>query len=235
MLTLQATEIDHDTNFGSLLTTHGLIHIKDMPELTLDGYKTLFETMKSSLGKPLVTDRHVLDESRIIQDISDEGLFSRNDVAWHNDWSYGRGNYFGTMLYAVKNAAASPTWFVDMAQAPKELKDAYRGCEGLYYPPSKLQGTCFTEKQLRILEKQKVTRPFVFTHPCGLETLYCSPGTIQDSEVDLTPIIDWAEENAYRHEWVDGDILLWDNLRMMHRREAFEGIRQLWRIQFMIH
>lgn len=235
MIVLHADKVDQHTDIRGILNEHGLIHIKGMYGLSMRGYRAIFRIMQKNLGKPLVTDRHVLDEDRIIQDISDEGLFSRNDVAWHNDWSYGRGNYFGTMLYAVENAAASPTWFTDMAQAPEHLKDAYRGCEGAYYPPQNLQDACFTDRQLKLLEKQKVKRPFVFTHEgSGLETLYCSPGTIQDSDIDLEPIIEWAEENAYKHEWVDGDILIWDNLRMMHRREAFEGNRKLWRIQFTL-
>ena len=32
--------------------------------------------------------------------------------------------------------------------------------------------------------------------------------------------------------WNEGDIIVYDNLRMMHRRDAFEGERILWRIQF---
>ena len=51
---------------------------------------------------------------------------------------------------------------------------------------------------------------------------------------NLKPLRDWTEENAYMHEWEDGDLLIWDNLKMNHKRVSFEGERLLWRTQFMI-
>ena len=38
-----------------------------------------------------------------------------------------------------------------------------------------------------------------------------------------------SDENAYKHEWKDNQILVWDNLKMNHRRFSFEGERMLWR------
>lgn len=194
-----------------------------------------FETIAHSLGKPLVTDKHVLNEARTVQELSNTGLFSNGDVDWHHDWSYGRGNYFGTILYNVKNAHLSPTWFCDMSKAPRELLEMYKDAVGNYYPPTHLHNQCFTEKQLRLLEKQKVSRPFHIKHYVTNEDiLYCSISTLRDNDVDLQPIINWIEENAYKHEWQDNDILIWDNLKMQHKRIAFEGTRLLWRTQFTI-
>ena len=194
-----------------------------------------FEKIANSLGKPLVTDKHVLNESRTVQELSNTGLFGDGDVDWHHDWSYGRGNYFGTILYNVKNAELSPTWFCDMSKAPDHLKQLYKDAIGRYYPPTHLHNTCFTEKQLRLLEKQKVSRPFVINHHItGEEILYCSVSTIRENDLDLSPIIEWVEENSYKHEWEENDILVWDNLKMIHKRVAFEGERLLWRTQFAI-
>ena len=174
-------------------------------------------------------------ENRTVQELSNNGLFGEGEVDWHHDWSYGRGNYFGTVLCNVKNAHLSETWFCDMSKAPTELKNLYKNSVGRYYPPQHLHDTCFTEKQLRILEKQKVERPFIIKHHVtGEEILYCSIGTIQDTEEDLDPIRDWVEENCIKYEWEPHDILLWDNLKMMHKRFAFEGTRFLWRTQFLI-
>lgn len=194
-----------------------------------------FEEIANSLGKPLVTDKHVLNKNRTVQELSNNGLFSNGDVDWHNDWSYGRGNYFGTILYNVKNAHLSPTWFCDMSKAPQELKDMYKDAVGSYYPPIHLHNQCFTEKQLRLLEKQKITRPFnIKHHITGEDILYCSISTLRDNELDLQPIIDWIEDNSYMHEWKENDVLIWDNLKMIHKRVAFEGERLLWRTQFII-
>jgi len=196
---------------------------------------TEFETLANFLGKPLVTSKHVLNEARTVQELSNTGLFSNGDVDWHHDWSYGRGNYFGTILHNVKNAHLSPTWFCDMSKAPKNLRELYVDAVGEYYPPTHLQGQCFTEKQLRLLEKQKVSRPYnIKHHITGEDILYCSISTLRNKDRDLQPIIDWVEENAYKHEWEDNDILIWDNLKMNHKRIAFEGERLLWRTQFTI-
>ena len=123
-----------------------------------------FENIVSTLGKSLVTDRHVLNDNRTVQELSNDGLFGDGDVDWHHDWSYGRGNYFGTILYNVKNAHLSPTWFCDMSKAPQQLKEKYESVIGKYYPPVHLQDKCFTDRQLKLLEKQRVSRPFVINH-----------------------------------------------------------------------
>ena len=219
-----------DIDLKEELLDNGLIIVRDA-DITL----AEFEQLAHSMGKPLVTDRHVLNDARSVQELSENGLFGTGDVDWHNDWSYGRGNYFGTILRNVKNAELSPTWFVDMSEAPDELFKMYADAIGHYYPPQRLHDVCFTEKQLELLKKQNVSRPFDFKHPItGERVLYCSPGTIQDNTHDLTPVIEWAEENAYKHMWEPNDIIIWDNITMMHKRAAFQGERLLWRTQFTI-
>ena len=210
---------------------NGLVKVSCPKPLNLEQ----FEAITKSLGKPLVTDKHVLNEGRTVQELSDVGLFGDGEVDWHHDWSYGRGNYFGTILYNVNNAQRSPTWFCDMSKAPDSLRYMYQDAEGEYYPPTHLHGQCFTEKQLRILNKQKITRKFnIEHHITGEKILYCSLATMRNNEYNVEPIREWIEENSYIHHWEDNDILLWDNLKMIHKRSAFEGKRLLWRTQFLI-
>lgn len=229
MFKIDYNDITH-LDLKKLLLIHGLLIIKKgNPSISN------FESVAGSLGKCLVTDKHVINNTRTIQELSSNGLFSNGDVNWHNDWSYGRGNYFGTILYNVKNAHLSPTWFCDMSKAPQELKDMYKNAIGQYYPPVHLHNQCFTERQLRLLEKQKISRPFNIKHHITDEDLlYCSISTLRDNDLDLQPIVDWIENNSYMHKWEDNDILVWDNLKMIHKRVAFEGERLLWRTQFII-
>lgn len=229
MITLRLE--DDLNNLRDKLLEHGIVKIKCSKSLTIEE----FELIATSLGKPLVTDKHVLNTNRTVQELSHNALFGNDDVEWHHDWSYGRGNYFGTILYNVKNAHLSPTWFCDMSKAPNELKLLYKDAVGSYYPPIHLQDKCFTEKQLRILEKQKVKRSFIINHHItNEEILYCSIGSLQNNSINVTPIKEWIEENSYRNDWADNDILIWDNLKMNHKRIAFEGERLLWRTQFLI-
>jgi len=230
--TIKYEDID-STNLKKDLLTYGLLYIPCKNALSIDEYKIL----TSKLGKALIAKKHTLDEDRYVQYVSDKGLFSNTDVDWHNDWSYGAGDYFGTVLYNNKNGHLSTTDFVDMQHAYDSYidKDYLHNTCGDYFPPQDLHESCFTPRMLKILEKAKVTRKFAHTHHItGNTVLYFSPGTLQ-SDIDVTALINHCEQqDIYKHHWQDNDILIYDNLRVMHRRHAFEGERELWRTQFWI-
>lgn len=229
MIELDFKDIELD-EIKKTICQEGLIVIRNC---NIDLQK--FEQISEHLGKTLVTDKHTLNQKRTVQKLSNDGLFGSNDVDWHNDWSYGRGNYFGTILYNVSNANFSPTWFMDMSTLPQEFYKKYETQVGHYYPPADLHDSCFTTRQLALLKKQKIERSFVFNHPVTDETiLYCSPGTIRDCDIDLSDIILYVNKHSYQHNWEENDILIWDNLKMMHKRSAFNGDRLLWRSQFII-
>lgn len=218
------------TDLRKELLVHGLIHIKCNKPLSLDEFKQI------NLGKPLIAKRHTLDDERHVQYVSDKGLFSNNDVDWHNDWSYGEGSYFGTMLYNYKNGHLSTTDFVDMRDAYERYddKEYLKNTTGEYFPPQDLHESCFTPRMLKILEKAKVSRQFAHTHHITGDTvMYFSPGTLQ-TDINVSNLIAHCEEDIYEHHWQENDILIYDNIRYMHRRHAFEGERELWRIQFWI-
>jgi len=229
--TIKYEDID-SVNLKKDLLTHGLLYITCKNAVSIDEYKNL----TSKLGKALIAKKHTLDEDRHIQYVSDKGLFSNTDVDWHNDWSYGAGNYFGTMLYNHKNGHLSTTDFVDMRDAYEryENKDYLRHTTGEYFPPQNLHESCFTPRMLKILEKAKVARQFAHVHHATGDTvMYFSPGTLQ-TDIDVSDLIAHCEEKIYEHHWQDNDILIYDNIRYMHRRHAFEGERELWRTQFWI-
>lgn len=232
-----------NNNLNDLVLEHGLVIVRNA-ELQMQD----FENIANGLGRLLKTHLHAINENRNIQELSNNELLRDGDVDWHNDWSYGRGNFYGTMLYNVKNAHLSETWFVDTSKVPEWLKDEYKDCVGYYWLPQfdgEVQAfntdseirKCFTEKQLKILEKYVQQRPFVQNHfKTGEELLYCSLGTLQkmDNEREVDTFRKYCDENNYKHQWKEGDILLWDNLKMIHKRFAFAGDRMLWRTQFTI-
>lgn len=228
MISVDFKDIDF-SDVRRMLLAEGLIVIKKS-QLSLDQ----FEEIAHSLGKPLVTFKHVINKHGTVQELSSTELFGANELDWHNDLSYTTGSFFGSILYNHKNAHLAETWFMDMAKMPKEFYNDFKEYVGEYCPPSE-HINCFNDRQQAILKKQKITRPFVFTRPDSDHTvLYCSPGTIHNKDVDLSKIINYAEKHSYKHQWQDGDLLIWDNLRMMHKRPAFDGDRVLWRTQFRI-
>ena len=77
-----------------------------------------------------------------------------------------------------------------------------------------------------------VTHPLVHTHPTsGASTLYLDPSTMVGiegmDEAEGRALLDELIEHAtrpefvYRHDWRPGDLIMWDNGFMLHRRDAF--------------
>ncbi len=193
-----------------------------------------------SFGPVLEGERHARKDHPAIQVISETGLFGDRDLPWHNDFSYGEGGFFGTLLANRKNGAAAATSFVDMANAcaalPEAERERLRSLTGHYYLPASLMSEFYSEKQERAMKRARSARPLVFDHPATGDTvLYFSPGTlrrVRGGEVSVEQLIRHCEQFAWDHHWRPNDVLLYDNFRVMHRRPPFEGERELWRIQF---
>jgi alpha-ketoglutarate-dependent taurine dioxygenase len=78
-----------------------------------------------------------------------------------------------------------------------------------------------------------VYHPLVVTHPeTGRRALYLgrrrnaylSGLSLEESESLLEELWSYAvrDEIAWRHQWLAGDVVLWDNRCTMHRRDAFD-------------
>ena len=230
-LSLQKNKLEK-INIHDLLLSHGLVHLTNDKDLEINDFKKI----TSKLGKLLNGKLHFLDDEQTVQEVSGNALFGKDEVEWHNDYSFGPGNYWGTILYNKKNGHLSDTDFVDMQKAYNSYQDKsyLHDVEGTYYPPFKFHDICVTEKQLKLLNRVKVSRKFAHRHHItGDYVIYCSPGTLQE-KIDITEIVKHCEKNIYNHKWKPNDILIWDNIRMMHRRHSFEGSRILWRSQFWI-
>ncbi|MEZ5933162.1 MAG: TauD/TfdA family dioxygenase [Alphaproteobacteria bacterium] len=214
----------------------GFVHIRcEEPPSAAD-----LLALATSFGPVLEGERHVRKNHPAIQIISETGLFGDQDLPWHNDFSYGEGDFFGTLLANRKNGAAAATSFVDMATAcaalPEAEQERLRSLTGHYFLPADLMSDFYSDGQERSMKRARSARPLVFDHPAtGRTVLYFSPGTlrrVRGGEVDIEALIAHCEQFAWDHLWQPNDILLYDNFRVMHRRPPFRGERELWRIQF---
>lgn len=159
------------------------------------------------------------------------------ELAWHSDQSYTPGPVFGTILYGVEVPdEGGETCFADLAAAYADLPDDLRrrvdGLTAVYSPVKaghRRRAPMTAEERARIPD---VTHPLVRTHPyLGVKALYLSPNHIAtigglspgESEALLQELVDHATKpgRVYRHEWTPGDVVMWDNASVMHRRNDF--------------
>lgn len=165
------------------------------------------------------------------------GALGDGDLEWHSDQTYTPRPVFGTLLYAIETPEeGGDTYFGDLAAAydgmPPALKAAVDGRTALY--------TALRTKTTRLqpLRQDQIDRtpdqrhPLVRTHPyLDRKALYLSPTHMigiddlsEDESLDFVArLAEWAErpEFVYKHTWRNGDVVIWDNTSIMHRRDGF--------------
>jgi len=198
----------------------------------------LFE-IASHLGKPLPVSRHNYNGHRYIQDVSPNGLFKSDEVPWHNDFSYSQGHYDGTLLYMQHYEVDVPTEFADMCavyeKLPKELKNQYEDIVCGFRAPEHYHDLLSTS-QLKLVSQYQSKKKLVLMHPIvNATSIYFSPATLFEtsSPIDMDYLLSLTEEVKFQIHYKEDDLVIFDNLRFMHRRPSFsDGFRQMLRISF---
>ncbi len=156
---------------------------------------------------------------------------------WHSDQSYTPKPVFGTILYGVTiPAKGGETCFADLVAAyetlPGNLRDRVDQLTAVYSPVKKGHIRRHSLSAAQLEEIPDVTHPMVRTHPyLDRKALYLSPNHIvaigdlpkAESDALLAELTAHAtrEENVYCHSWSPGDLVMWDNTSVMHRRNDF--------------
>ena len=169
------------------------------------------------------------------------GGLGAGELDWHTDQSYVVEPATGSILYMVEMPACAP--YTQWAN----LRAAYAGLDvamqariadlDVIYDYLARQSTYDDEPSMSSELRAKtplVTHPLVNRDPVtGEPSLYLDPTT-------ATGIVGWNREEAmtllrdlvahatqdayvYTHHWQIGDVVMWDNGFLMHRREAFEA------------
>jgi taurine dioxygenase len=160
-----------------------------------------------------------------------------HELDWHTDQSYTPQPVFGTILYGlVTPNVGGETHFADLAGAyaslPESLRARVEGATAVYSaePRPKVR-----EKPLNAEERARIpdcVHPIVRSHPyLNRKSIYLSPLHIRtigdlpepDSLALLADLIEHSVQPAhlYRHQWSVGDVVMWDNTSVMHRRTPF--------------
>lgn len=206
----------------------------------------------SIIGKPYIDDYpDVLVISNIVENGQPQGNLGAGEAIWHTDMSYRER----PISYAVLNAVELPpsggnTYFANQYLAydtlSPELKRKLDGRMLIHDETYNSAGQM--RKGFREVTDPRqapgARHPVFRTHPVtGRKALYLGRRRnayiiglpLEESEKLLDVL--WAHasrpEFVWGHEWQMGDVLIWDNRCLIHRRDAFDPAtrRKLTRVQ----
>lgn len=169
------------------------------------------------------------------------GGLGSNELAWHSDQSYMADPATGAMLYMVEMPhTGGNTYWANLQLAYDALPPAMQArlenvCAVFSY--AKRQAGYKEEKPLAESIQQRtpdVVHPIVNVHPhTGAKSLYLDPSTtsaiVGMSNRDGQQLLDDLTAHAtqpefvYRHDWQIGDLIMWDNGLVLHRRDPFDS------------
>jgi len=163
---------------------------------------------------------------------------------WHSDLSYKAEPSLGALLYAVEvPPVEGDTFFASMHAAydalPEATKTRIRALTAThsyanYYGRAFADRNPLTPEQLAATPD--VVHPLVRTHPeTGRLSLYVGQDVVK--KIDGLPADDSAQllaelndhaispQFSYRHKWLAGDLLVWDNRCTMHRATPYDDLK----------
>ena len=167
------------------------------------------------------------------------GALASGEAKWHTDSCYKPKPDTGSLLYAleVPEGEGKTAWaHLQLAYEalPEATKTRLEGRHGEYaYNIFDVDITQDEDVKDIRAKTPDVTHPLVLTHPgSGRKGLYLEPlqtyGIKDMAPSESLPLLDkltahiTQPEFVFEHTWRRGDIVLWDNCRVLHRREPFD-------------
>ncbi|MCX7362494.1 MAG: TauD/TfdA family dioxygenase [Alphaproteobacteria bacterium] len=184
--------------------------------------------------------------SSVVKNGKPLGGLGNYELVWHTDMSYNPLPPRASLLYALEVPPdGGNTGFLNMDAAyealPEDLKRAVEGKTCIHDSSRNSAGELRQgfQRTLDVRQTPGAVHPLVRLHPVtGRKSLFLGrrPGayihglSIEESERLLNAI--WAhatqEHFAWYQKWRIGDLVMWDNRCVMHRRDAFdESLRRL--------
>jgi taurine dioxygenase len=185
------------------------------------------------------------------QDKLEDGRVYIPGEGYHTDHSNDATPPKATALHAVRlPKSGGDTQFVNMAGAydalPQTTKTKIDGLQARHVYQSR-----HSERKLpqlpgerKNIETKSVLHPLVRTHPAsGRKAIYINPIRIEEivgmDEAEALALLDALLTHAtqarfeYRHKWQPGDVVIWDNRRLLHKANGdypVDEVRYLYRL-----
>jgi taurine dioxygenase len=184
-------------------------------------------------------DPHISVVSNVVEDGVPLGSLGNGEVVWHSDHSYHEVPLAASVLFAVEvPPAAGRTGFINMYRALETLPaDVRAKIEGRTIKNDATYNSAGAIRRglspvIDVRKAPGASHPAVRTHPdTGHNALYLGrrPNAyingldVDESECLLNYL--WGHATSQRpwfNDWRQGDVVIWDNRCVMHRREPFD-------------
>ena len=194
----------------------------------------------SADARKKIKNRYVTQLSNIIENGKPIGGLGSAEAAWHSDMTYVKTPPPASVLLGVEiPTTGGDTYFADQNAAynalPDDLKQRIQSLTIKHDAAHTSVGSLrpgfepFADPR----EAPGAVHPIVMTHEeTSAQTLYLGrrewayvPGlTLTESEVLLDELWSYAalEKNVWRQVWQPNDLIIWDNRRVLHRRDDFD-------------
>ncbi|HYD06121.1 MAG TPA: TauD/TfdA family dioxygenase [Reyranella sp.] len=201
---------------------------------------------RSKSGVPKEAEPWVAVIANVLKDGKPMGGLGSYELVWHTDMSYNPLPPRASLLYALEVPPdGGNTGFLNMYAAyetlPDHLKRAIEGRTCIHDSSRNSAGELRKGFQTTydVTKTPGAVHPLVRLHPVtGRKALFLGrrPGAyihgldVEESETLLDAVWSHAtqERFAWCQKWRIGDLVLWDNRCVMHRRDAFdESLRRL--------
>ncbi|HWG03703.1 MAG TPA: TauD/TfdA family dioxygenase [Beijerinckiaceae bacterium] len=229
---------DHDRGIVVLaLGRYGLVRFPDqrLEARHLAAFAARFGEVQIARGRASKFVEPGLPEVSILSNIVENGQpIGSVDIGalWHTDMIYNSVPGFANVLYALEvpyreGQARGDTLFADLQLAYDSLPDGAKakleGVRGVY------TGEEYGGQSAGVpVSKPRLYHPLVMKHPIsGRKVLYCDPMHIAsvegcpdgEGEAMARFLRDYVVEPRFQFafRWARYDVLIWDNLRTLHR------------------
>jgi alpha-ketoglutarate-dependent taurine dioxygenase len=168
-----------------------------------------------------------------------QAVFLRGTSRWHTDSSFRTIPCLATILYAVTiPPQGGDTEFANMIAAFEGLSEndkaklaTLKAVHSYAYSRSTNPGELEKMSEEELTQVPNVVHPVVRQQTDGRASIYLGGHVSHldghDVVASRAQVRDWEEqftalENIYRHQWRQGDVLIWDNRSTLHRLTGYE-------------
>lgn len=225
------------------LSRHGVLVLRRQPasESELVAFSEMFGELDIIVRSDWASSEHP-EVTRIsnLRNAANEpiGGLGSGELDWHTDQSYMQSPATGAVLHGIEVPENGPrTYWANLALAYARLPDATKrkidGKRGIFSYAKRVSGYDqeITPEEVR-RKTPDVSHALVNEHPVtGVKALYLDPATTigvegmpEDEGIALLDELAThatSPEFIYEHDWHAGDIIVWDNGFLLHRRDAF--------------